>query len=153
MKIVIQVLTISLVLSLMACCPPKDGKNGLNGQAGAKGADGTSCSTLAAIDGSGALIQCTDGTSTFISNGKDGLSGTNGTNATPISMIQLCPSITGIYPSSFPEFAFNVNGKLYATYWSGSSAWTAQLYPGSYSSTTNGSNCSFVVNADSTISN
>lgn len=46
-----------------------DGQDGAAGEDGADGVDGTSCSVTEHVDG--AMISCPDGTSAFVSNGKD----------------------------------------------------------------------------------
>lgn len=148
-----------MTLALTACCVKngKNGENGTNGLAGTNGKNGSSCSALPATDGSGALLKCTDGTSVFISNGQkgdkgdQGEQGQNGQDATPVQMVKLCPMIESGYPYSFPEYAFLISGKYYATYSTNNIAWTAQLYPGTYQTTTTGINCQFTVHQDGTI--
>lgn len=127
------------------------------------------CTVLPLADNSGATITCPDGTTQTITDGINGLNGATGptgaqgpqgdtgqtgaagSNGTQVTMVQLCTMYTGSYPSKFPEFAFNVAGTLFATYWDGTNAWTAPLYPGTYRSTSTGAPCDFVVNSDGTV--
>lgn len=75
--------------------------------------------------------------------GLNGVNGTNGSDATPVYAVQLCPG-TPSYPTLFPEFAFCVQGLLYATY-SVNGGFTTILPPGGYNSNAVGSSCSFTV--------
>lgn len=163
-----------MILMLAACAGPK-GEIGQTGETGAKGdkgdtgntggrgntgAPGSSCSVnFMPGSGGGALIRCGDGSSVFVHNGTDGINGIDGTNgtdgidATPVQMIKLCPNIVGSYATNtFPEYAFQVGGALYGVYSANGNASLAQLYPGAYSTTAPGGNCSFTVNADGTVS-
>ena len=157
----------SLVLLVMmsACGPivlPKGepgpqgspGPQGPAGPSGPAGQPGSSCTV--ATNPNGALITCTDGSSSPIANGSHGLPGTpaapcsvsnlgystiiscpDGTQSVVdnVRMVQLCPSYATTYPTSFPEFGFCVNSKLYATYWNNIQAFTALIVPGTYQST------------------
>lgn len=74
-------------------------------------------------------------------NGKDGKDGT-----TPQDyMLQFCPGYTGAYPGPLPEYGQCLNGVIYATCWDGHNAWTCQVYPGHWDSTSTGAPCSFDV--------
>lgn len=137
------------LLAAVGCAEPKDG---LNGHDGLAGKDGRSCSVYPAADASGSLILCPDGSSSFVYNGIDGTNGVDGrdgTNAATVEMIKFCPMITGSY-GNFPEYGFRLDGKVYAIY-SLPVAFLTQLYPGNYTTTSDGQNCSFTVNADGSI--
>lgn len=119
------------------------------------------CTTVQETNG--VQINCPDGTNSFVSNGAigaqgsagsvgatgstgaSGTNGSNGTDAPPVTMVQFCSSYTTTYPSSFPEWGFCVQGHLFATYYDGSNAWTAEIVPGTYNSTSTSAPCSFVV--------
>lgn len=51
------------------------------------------------------------------------------------TMVQFCTDYSTLYPTSFPEFGFCNEGTLYATYWNGEQAFTAEVVPGLYEST------------------
>lgn len=149
----------ALTLLTLVACQKYQGARGYTGAQGPAGQDGSSCSVMELPNNEGALVQCTNGTSVVITNGTNGTDGAvgqkgdtgpAGQNATPVTMVKLCPE-AGSYPSTFPEYAFDFAGTLYATYWDGHNAWTSELYPGSYSSTSTSAPCNFTVNADGTI--
>lgn len=119
------ILLIALMLS--SCAKPKDGANGVSitGPTGASGAQGPAGATGL--------------------SGAAGTPGVNGTDATPVTMIKFCANATTVYPSSFPEYGFCIGGHLYATYWDGHNAWTAEVVPGHYVSTSTNAACSFTV--------
>ena len=131
-------ITAALLLMLLTGCAVKKGDQG------PAGANGFGCTVSPATDNSGALIKCGDGSSYFVKNGQD---------ATPVQMIQLCPNLQGSYPNNFPEFAFLIQGKYYATMNINNKSFIAQLYPGTYATTTNSANCAFTVTADGHIIN
>jgi hypothetical protein len=110
------------------------------GPAGQNGTNGSSC-TVTSITSpqAGSLITCTDGTSSLVLNG------------TVVTPVQFCSGYTTIYPSSFPEFGFLINGSIYAVYWDGKNAWLAQVVPGYYASTSTSAPCNFTVNSNGTI--
>lgn len=85
--------------------------------------------------------------------GNNGAPGSNGQDATPITAVKFCIGATTVYPTSFPEYGFCINGKIYATYWDGTNAWTAEVVPGYYSSTSTSAPCSFSVTANCVIGN
>lgn len=123
-------------------------RDGVDGKDGAPSAP---CTVTAAFDGTGSLITCPDGTSSFVKNGvngNDGSNGTDGTNGTSVELIKLCPNVTGSYANSYPEYAFRVGNVLYAVYSDKKESGLVQLYPGRYSTTTPGANCTFTVGAD-----
>lgn len=123
---------------------------------GPSGAPGTPC-TVSKVDGV-STISCPDGTSSAIQDGlagsigPQGIVGPAGQPASQVTVVQFCPGYTTSYPSVFPEFGFLINGKIYATYWDGKNAWTAQVVPGYYQSTSTTAPCNFTVNSDGSIS-
>jgi len=106
-----------LLLSVLVACD--DGKNGKLGK------PGTSCSVESVNDGS--LIVCTDGTSSFVPNGKD---------STPVTVISLYPTDT------CNEVALCVNGKLYGFEKNGL---FEEILLGDYDLNGHGSTCKFTV--------
>ena len=76
--------------------------------------------------------------------GMPGHDGRPGQDGTSVELIQLCPQFTGSY-GSFPEYAICVENRLFAVYWDGHNSWLAEIYPGSYSSTSSTNACSFTV--------
>lgn len=80
--------------------------------------------------------------------GPQGLGGVDGADADPFVAIKFCPSAPTVYPGSFPEYGFCISGHLYATYWDGHNAWTAEVVPGHYASTSTSAPCSFNVAAN-----
>jgi len=66
--------------------------------------------------------------------------------------IQLCPQQVIQYPSSFPESALCIEGKLYGVMWNGTSAWLAELPPGNYASTSP-SGCNLHIGANCQVTN
>lgn len=101
----------------------------------------------------GVLIECSDGTSGFVSNGQDGPTGPKGDQGnqgeqgpkgedgyTP-ELFQLCPGDS----AQFPEQGIRIDTTIYAVYWDTThGAFLSRLVPGTYR-TTNGSNCMFRV--------
>lgn len=85
--------------------------------------------------------------------GPQGNAGLPGVDATPTIAVQFCPNYTTTYPVTFPEYGFIISSKLYATYFDGVNAWTAQIPPGVYRSTSTSAPCDFRVNEDGSISN
>lgn len=128
--------------------------NGQNGLTGATGANGSSCSVMAALDGSGALISCQDGSNVFVKNGEKGDTGATGAagmNATSVEFVKFCNSANPSY-GSFPEYGMRVGTKIYAVY-SANNGFLTLLSPGTYVTTSTGLNCNFTVNNDGTVSN
>lgn len=72
--------------------------------------------------------------------------GPAGQDAASVTVVQLCHG-TAHYPTVFPEVAFCIGGKLYATY-SANGGFSTELTPGAYSSHAIGSSCSFVVQSN-----
>lgn len=138
---------ISLLLLSTACGQPKQGPTGPAGVAGRNGVDGSSCSVQTSESGS--LIQCADGTSSFIANGIAGVKGDQGdvgptgVDISSIQVVKFCPGET-VYPSKFVEIGFCINNKIYATY-SANGGFSTEIVPGTYSSNAIGSSCSFRV--------
>lgn len=77
-------------------------------------------------------------------DGRDGKDGKDGQDSHPVQMVKFCPQETR-YPASFPEYGFCVEGKLYATYYDTKNAWTAEIVPGLYMSTSTNAPCNFMV--------
>lgn len=138
-----------LTFSLVGCAGPVGpvGPSGAVGSNGTNGTNGTSCVVLQTL--SGATLTCGDGSYAIISNGQDGLqglAGEAGQNATPITAIQLCPNVAPVYPSVFPEAVLCVAGHLYGTYNGNTSyQYFAELPDGAYTSSGQGSVCSFSI--------
>lgn len=79
-------------------------------------------------------------------DGQDGINGQDGQDAIPVTVVQLCPGTT-VYPSTFVEVAFCIDGELYGTY-SANGGFSTKLVPGAYSSNAIGSSCNFTVSAN-----
>jgi hypothetical protein len=115
-------------------CNGTPGANGTNGKDGSDGPQG--------LNGSNGQNG---------SQGPAGPQGNPGTDLTPIEMVQFCPNVAPNYPTTFPEYGFIINGKLYGVY-SANGGFLAQLPPGQYLSNAIGNSCTFTVNADGSIS-
>lgn len=96
------------------------------------GRDGHNCT--ASSDATGMFLTCSDGTSARVLNGID---------ANSVSVVVLCPGTT-LYPGTFVEVGFCIDGKLYATY-SANGGFSTEIPPGTYSSNGIGSSCTFTV--------
>lgn len=116
-----KVICISLIMLAVGCV---EGPRGIQGIAGSNGSNG--------IDGS------------------QGPAGPQGAPGTSVTAVQFCSGPT-VYPSTFPEYGFCMGGKIYATYWDGHNAWSAEIVPGHYTTTTSGTNCNFNVGANCAI--
>jgi hypothetical protein len=145
-----------LILLLSACAKPK---NGAIGPKGDTGAPGSSCSVSQAING--ALITCSDGTSTLIvngTNGVDGLPGIDGSAgpqgpagapAVPsaysvVATVDVCGDGAG----SDEIFLRLANGQLIAHYaGNGNLQFLTLITPGSWV-TTDQQSCHFTVDAN-----
>jgi hypothetical protein len=98
----------------------------------------------------GAILSCEDGSSVVILNGKDGEDGKPG-QSTPYT-------ITGLLDPCGRQGVFDEvllvleGGQVLAHYSQGNKQFLTVLLPGSYI-TTDGTNCLFTLNADSTLSN
>lgn len=77
--------------------------------------------------------------------------GPQGPPGTQVTMVQFCTNYNTNYPSTFPEYGFCVNGNLYATYWDGTDAWTSEVVPGNYESTSTSAPCNFSVSQNCAI--
>lgn len=73
-----------------------------------------------------------------------GPQGPPGIPGTMIYAVQLCAGVTPTYPLSFPEVAFCIDDKLYATY-SALGGYSFELIPGTYYSNAIGSTCNVTV--------
>lgn len=140
----------AMIIGMLALTACGRGPTGYNGRDGVDGKDGSSCSVTALAIGpsapnGGAVINCTDGTSSVILNGAPGAPGTAYTT------VKLCPGNTA-YPSRFVEIAIRTQDKLIAVY-SANGGFLTELPPGYYTSNGVGSACNFRVNNDLTISN
>lgn len=86
--------------------------------------------------------------------GPQGVAGTNGrdgVDAYPVTAVQLCPG-TPVYPSTYIEYAFCIQGHLYAVY-SANGGFEAYLPLGTYSSNAINSSCSFTVGDNCQVTN
>ena len=151
--------TILLCLLFVGCGRYHDGANGNVGPSGPQGSpgqsitgtsgsNGSSCSTSTvsandAAPNGGALISCTDGSSSLLLNGTNGSDGTAGTLVTAI---QFCGSVTGSYPSTFPEIGFCINNNIYAVF-STNGGFLTEVLPGTWSSDGINASCTFTVSA------
>lgn len=77
--------------------------------------------------------------------GPQGPPGPPGTNGTSVIPVQFCPGYTGQYPTTFPEFGLCIGGSLYGVYWDSFNSWLAEVYPGTYKSTSTTAPCDFTV--------
>lgn len=119
-----KLLVVALVV--VGCSSPDDGKNGKNG---------VSCSVEQAVNG--AVISCTDGTSTAITNGQDGSDGIDAV----AELIDPC----GDNPGHFDEVVLRLGtGELLVYFESGSNRFLSLIGNGSYS-TTDSQHCHFSV--------
>jgi len=149
------------VMILTTGCGPSfavPGPQGLPGSAGPKGTDGSTptISTQPApastcLNGGTEILVNNVQTAVVCngSNGSNGLNGSNGSDAS-IKIVQFCKGTTK-YPSEFNEVGFLIDGKIYGVYSINNGA-LVYLPPGAYSSNVLNSSCSFVINADNTIS-
>ena len=92
-----------------------------------------------------------DGQSIVGPKGDSGTPGKDGTNGTTIVMVKLCPG-TPSYPSTFIEYAFCVDSKLFGTY-SDKGGFTTLLLPGQYQSNAINSRCTFIIKPNCQIVN
>jgi hypothetical protein len=142
------------------------GVQGVTGATGSSGQNGTSSSVSVVTATSqecptgGYDITVTNGNTTSspysVCNGAVGETGATGptgpAGAANITMVQFCSGYTTTYSSSFPEFGQCVNGVLYGTYWDGHNAWTSEIPPGEYMSTSTSAPCDFTVGSNCQIS-
>lgn len=134
------------ILALAAC-----DKGGDTTFSTIEGPMGPSCSVEKLTDH--AVITCPDGSSAAIYEGLDGLNGEKGEkgdkgdpgkNGTNVWTVELCPSDTTVYPTTFVERGLCINGNLFAVY-SQNGGFLTKLPPGLYISNAVGSNCTFEV--------
>lgn len=116
---------------------------GPDGERGLPGTNGTSGLSITGPQGPIGL----SGTSGVSIVGPMGPAGTPGTIVT---MVQFCPGTT-VYPTSFPEYGFIINGHLYAVY-SANDGFLAEIVPGLYESNAIGNSCTFTVHSGGSIS-
>lgn len=159
----------------------RDGETGPRGSIGPTGSSAQPCTVVATS--SGAAITCngnsvaiSNGTPGSIgatgprgavgangtqgvqgaagASGAQGSAGTSGADGTSVTPVKLCADSS----SAFPEYGLRIGSALYAVYWGALNgdptpqAFLAQIVPGSYEST-NGSGCTFTVNADGIVRN
>lgn len=158
------------VLCLLSACAPQvvvgpSGPQGPSGVAGPQGTQGSNGLSIVATTLAATATQCPSGGSVVLlaqdtdNNGVWNISDTpqtslvvcNGQNAVPVTPVQLCSGVT-TYPNSFPEFGFCINNTLFGTYWDGHNAWTAEIAPGHWSSTSSSVSCNFTVTSGCNVS-
>lgn len=131
------------LLTLTAC--GQQGAQGIQGPPGnSNGCSAQTISISSVAPNGGSMIECSDGTSSLILNGSNGVPGSLGIP------VKFCTGIT-TYPSTFIEVGFIIQGAIYAVY-SANGGFLTQIPPGYYTSNAIGSSCNFTVNADNTIS-
>ena len=138
-----QVLILSLIL-LGACA--KRGDRGHPGSTGPIGAPGSSCSTTQTL--TGAIISCTDGTTSVIMNGVNGADGQNAppTAYSVVELINPCGASGG-----FDEILLRThNNQIIAHFSSGNLQFLTILTPGNWQ-TTDSQHCSFTVHPDMSV--
>lgn len=130
---------------------------GITGGTGPGGVDGTGCTVATLAVGSpgapngGALVTCSDGSSSVVFNGSAGVNGTNGQDAVSITPVQFCSGFTQTYPNTFAESGICIGNVLYGVY-SANGGFLAELPPGTYSSNGINSSCTFTIGADCVVS-
>lgn len=122
---------------------------GQQGPGGVQGPPGSSCSVISITDpvlapNGGAQITCS-GTSVLVLNGSNGLPGS------AITPVQLCPG-TISYPSTFIEYGWCLNNKLWGVY-SANDGFLTYFPPGAYQSNAIGSRCNLTVGSNCSVSN
>ena len=175
MKNVTKMFGVSMICLTLAACGNFKGATGSSGGigpqgpagvAGQNGSNGSNCSVTTLAVGStpapngGSLITCSDGTSSVVLNGSQGLqgqtgaSGQNGSAGTPgtvITPVQFCKGVTPTYPSTFPESGLCINNVMWGVY-SANSGFLAELPPGTYSSDGINASCTFTIGANCAVS-
>lgn len=132
------------LIALSACA--KRGDRGHPGVDGIPGTPGSSCSTTQTL--TGAIISCTDGTTSVIMNGTNGADGINAppTAYSIVELLNPCGASGG-----FDEVLLRThNNQLIAHFSSGNLQFLTLLTPGSYR-TTDAQNCNFTVHANMTV--
>lgn len=137
-----------LLALLTACGPQQEYIKGEKGDAGTPGKDGSTGPT--GPQGPTGPTGATGSIGLPGVNGTNGSNGQNGTNGTVITPIRFCPGPAPTYPSIFPEYGIKIGTNIYAVY-SIPNAFLTLVIPGHYSSTGIGSNCSFTLHLDGSI--
>ena len=126
-KFIMAIYLMSIITLLTACAKNgKDGNPGPRGLPGVEGANGT--------DGA----QGPPG-----AQGPQGIPGPAGHDGTIITPVKFCSEIAS-YPSTFPEYGFCINGRIYAVY-SANDGFLTIVPDGTYISRAVGSHCTFTV--------
>lgn len=152
-----HILLAILALALSACSSSKgdtgsQGPQGTIGNTGPQGPTGdTGATGPTGPQGPTGNTGATGPTGPQGPAGNDGQDGQNGHDGTSVIAVKFCPSVSDTYPSSFPEYGFCIDSKIYAVYWSGSTAFMSYLTPGNYVTTSTGANCNFTVTANSCV--
>lgn len=115
---------------------------------GENGVDGSACSVASDLNGSGSLISCSDGTSSFIRNGEDGVNGEDGAQGLDAitEVIDPCGSET---TQGFDEVLLRLSsGDILAHLSSGENQHFVILKKERKYITTDGTKCQFEITAD-----
>lgn len=107
-----------LAMFAINACSKFKGDTGATGQTGATGSAGQNGAT-------GAV-------------GPQGVPGISG-----LTIVKFCPGDT-VYPTTFNEIGFCLEGKVYGTY-SANDGFSSELPPGAYTSNGIGSSCNFTI--------
>lgn len=156
----VTILTLSLTLT--ACNDPGPmgpqgvagnmGPGGAPGTSGSHGTDGVGCTEtpLAATSSAslppqygGVLLTCSNG-STVITNGASGATGSQGQPGESLQVVQFCPGVDPVYPSTFPEVGVCLDGNIYGVY-SANGGFLSELPPGTYNSNGINASCTFTI--------
>lgn len=137
----------SVILVILFMCLVSCGKNNptVSGRDGTNGLN-SSCTVITLAVGQpgapngGAVINCSDGSSSVVLNGTPGNSGTI------VAPVQFCSGIT-TYPNTFNELGICVDNKVYGIY-SLNGGFMTLLPPGAYSSNGVNSSCNFTIEAN-----
>jgi len=122
-----KLILVSICLLSVACAPKR-------GWRGAPGDAGSSCSVSPAVGG--AVITCTNGSTSLILNGLAGMDGADGADAppTPYTVTELINP--GGINTAFDEVLFRLaSGEIVAHYSSGALQFLTVLAPGNYQTT------------------
>lgn len=133
-QLTILLFTLVLMFMMFGCGPYKRGGPG---EPGKDGKDGSSCSVEALSNGS--LISCTDGTSSFVSNGADGQDAPP-TEFTVVEVINPCGSSGG-----FDEVLLQLADGSFLAYFAGSGGFLTVLNCGQSYVTTDAEACNFTI--------
>jgi hypothetical protein len=129
------------------------GLPGEQGEPGQQGERGDSC-TVSSAPG-GAQISCTDGSSSFISDGTDGVDGQDGADAPPSpytvsEVLDPCGDAPNIIDEVLLKMANGQVLVLFADNSNGKNPRLSVLPPGTYV-TSDGSNCMFTLTSEGTL--